>query len=329
MSDDIADDPEYFARLVLVEHGLAAANLTLLNISENATYAVDDPTTGERTVLRLHRPSYHTTDAIRSELAWVESLRAAGVVATCRPIPTPDGRFVVTSSHLDGRQRHAVRFSWLPGEEPRQGRLVKDFATLGAMTAELHVHARCWQPPPGFRRLTWDYEQSLGLNGHWGRWQDGLGMGAAELRELTHLDRGLRERLAAWGTSPDRFGLIHADMRLANLLVDGDHISVIDFDDCGHSWFLYDLGSSLSFMEHDAAVPELVDSWVLGYRDVAALSAADIDMLPTFIMMRRLLLVAWIGSHPGTDLATTMGVEFTGTTVELACAYHAGRFARI
>ncbi len=47
----------------------------------------------------------------------------------------------------------------------------------------------------------------------------------------------LRDRLAAFlGTGPQRYGLVHADTRLANLLVDGGRVSVIDFDDSGFSW---------------------------------------------------------------------------------------------
>lgn len=102
---------------------------------------------------------------------------------------------------------------------------------------------------------------------------------------------------------------------------------MIDFDDCGFSWFLYDLGSSLSFMEHDPAVPELVDAWVTGYREVAPLSAEEQAELPTFVLLRRLLLVAWIGSHHDTDLARSMGPEFTRVSCDLAEDY-LSRFTR-
>ena len=34
--------------------------------------------------------------------------------------------------------------------------------------------------------------------------------------------------------------------------------------------------------------------------------------------MRRLLLVAWIGSHSGTDLARSMGAEYTAASCDLA-----------
>jgi Ser/Thr protein kinase RdoA (MazF antagonist) len=98
-------------------------------------------------------------------------------------------------------------------------------------------------------------------------------------------------------------------------------VNVIDFDDCGFGWFMYDLGSSLSFIEHDPRVPELIDAWVAGYRDVAPLSTDEVAELPTFVLLRRLLLVAWIGSHADTDLAREMGAEFTATSCDLAEAY--------
>jgi Ser/Thr protein kinase RdoA (MazF antagonist) len=36
-------------------------------------------------------------------------------------------------------------------------------------------------------------------------------------------------------TTVPRYGLVHADMRLANVLHDGPETYVIDFEDCGYS----------------------------------------------------------------------------------------------
>jgi hypothetical protein len=38
-------------------------------------------------------------------------------------------------------------------------------------------------------------------------------------------------------------------------------------------------------------------------------------------MFRRMLLIAWIGSHSETDLAQSMGVPYTNDTVALAEDY--------
>ncbi len=316
-----ADAFEAFARAALPAYGLGPdAQLRLLNVSENGTFLIVDPA-GGRSVLRVHRSGYHSEAAILSELAWIDALRADGVVRTPAYLPALDGSSVVTARTADGATRHAVRFEWVEGTEPDETRLVGDFAELGAIAARLHGHARAWRRPAQFTRFVWDYDTSLGERGWWGRWQDGLGMGPEELAVLGRLDDVLRRRLTAYGTGPEVFGLIHADMRLANLLVAGDQVTVIDFDDCGFGWYMYDLASAVSFIEHEPYVPELLDAWVRGYRTVAELSAADEAELATFVMLRRLLLVAWIGSHSGTETAQAMGPEFTITSCTLAETY--------
>src|SRR6478736_2591104 len=184
--------------------GHPATTVRLLNVSENATYLVEDPD-ARPSVLRVHRHGYHTEPAIASELAWMDALRAEAGVRTPRVLAATDGRRVVTAAdEASGERRNCVRFEFLPGTEP-----------VG---------------------------------------------GPAEREVLGRLDAALRARLAAFGAGPGRYGLIHADTRLANLLVDDGRVSVIDFDDSGFSWYLYDAGTSVSFFEHEPHVPELMDA---------------------------------------------------------------------
>jgi Ser/Thr protein kinase RdoA (MazF antagonist) len=122
-------------------------------------------------------------------------------------------------------------------------------------------------------------------------------MGPEERAQLERLDATIAARLAGYGQGTSRFGLVHADIRLANLLVAGDRVQVIDFDDSGFSWFMYDFATTVTFMEDHPRVPELRDAWVEGYRTEAGLEPAAEAELDTFVMLRRLLVVAWIGSH--------------------------------
>ena len=62
------------ASLVLWGHSPAATAM-LINLSENATYRVDDPASGGPTILRIHRVGYHSKEAINSELQWMAALR--------------------------------------------------------------------------------------------------------------------------------------------------------------------------------------------------------------------------------------------------------------
>ncbi len=331
---DVLDRVTRLAQRALAAYGChPAAEVRLLNVSENATYLVDDPDDG-RSVLRVHRLGYHTEAEIASELTWMDALRAEAGVRTPRVLPALDGRRVVTVTDEAGRagavgrvggvggeQRSCVRFEFLPGTEPVEDS-VEHFAELGEITARMHRHARQWVRPPDFTRFDWGYDTAFGSQARWGRWQDGIGVGAEEREVLGRLDAALQGRLAAFGTGPERYGLIHADTRLANLLVDdGGRVSVIDFDDCGFSWYLYDVGTSVSFFEHEPQVPELIDAWLTGYRRFADLPATDEAEIWTFILFRRLLLVAWIGSHRAADIAQQLGAGYTRDSCDLAETY--------
>jgi Ser/Thr protein kinase RdoA (MazF antagonist) len=299
------------------------ATAELCNVSENHTYRVDDPGSGRRYALRLHRPGYRTARQIESELEWLDALRGDGAVDTCVPVRAPGGEHVVAVS-ANGLERNVVLFDWLPGSEPdpEGDEVIAGFRLLGAVSAHMHAHARAWTRPGAFDRPAWDYDHTLGRRGHWGAWQDGLGIGPEERGLLARLDAAIAGRLAAYGRAPERFGLVHADIRLANLLVDGGHVRVIDFDDCGYAWFMYDFATTVSFMEDHPRVPELRDAWLEGYRSVAPLAAEDEAELDTFVMLRRLLLVAWIGSHHtfATE-AAELGAGFTAGTCALAERY--------
>jgi Ser/Thr protein kinase RdoA (MazF antagonist) len=298
-------------------------NIKMINLSENATYKVEAPD-GRRWALRLHRPGYHSKQAIISELAWMIDLRGKGVVVTPTPVAGKNGEFLQFVSHpAVSEPRYAVLSEWLAGSEPDISQdLQKPFEILGEVTAHMHGHAKRWQRPAQFERPTWNFETALtGAKPHWGRWQDGMGVDPEKQKLFGRTVAAIGKRLAAYGSGPERFGLIHCDLRLANLLLDGDKVNVIDFDDCGFSWFMYDAATPVSFYEHEPQVPDLIEAWKQGYRRIGALGKADEAEIPTFVMLRRLLLVAWIGSHAETDLAISMGLGYTEQTSALCDKY--------
>lgn len=319
--------PEVVADLeAMVCQGLPAWGLSqqtrvsLLNLSENATFRLKDEKTGRDLVLRLHRVGYSSAEEIQSELAWIEALRRDGVIETAPLVAGRDGSHVQTLHSPSGApSRHAVAFERVAGKEPDQGDdLVHWFEKLGAVTARMHGHAKQWRRPQGFRRKLWDFNAMVGPDGYWGPWRAGLGLESDGIAVLERVLPRIEERLARYGMGADRFGLVHADLRLANLLVDGASLRVIDFDDCGLSWYAYDFAAAISFMEHDPIVPALLDAWLGGYRGVAPLSSEDEAEIPTFIMLRRILLTAWLASHAEIPFARQLGAAYTAGTVALA-----------
>lgn len=325
MSDAAFNAPasdETAAELAVEHYGFSPRRrLRMINLSENATFLVEDPVTSRSAILRVHRVDYHSRDAIESELDWLAALRAESDVSTSEVVPTANGERVVTVE-VGGRERHAVLFQVVPGLEPDDASIgTSDFETLGAITARLHTHSLGWTQPPSFTRFSWDWHHSLGDRPRWGRWQDGIGVGSDEISVLSRAADLVRRRLEEYGTENDRFGLVHADLRSANLLVEGDDVTVIDFDDCGFSWFMYDFGTAVSFVEHDPRLPEWQAAWLQGYRSVTPLDTEHEAMLPTFVMMRRLLLVAWMGSHSHSRECQQLGPDYTAGSVELGSRY--------
>lgn len=322
MTDPFVVDDAVIAESALAHYDLSPeSTLHLLNLSENATYAVDDPRSGLRSILRVHRKDYHRLHEIESELDWLDALRHGGDIAVPTVLNARDGRRVVTVEQ-DGAPRHVVHFEMVAGTEPEVAALtVEDFRTLGGITAALHHHSRTWVRPPGFDRFAWDWQHSLGDRPRWGRWQDAVGVGVDESDVLNRAVELLRRRLSEYGTGADVYGLVHADLRPANLLVDDARITVIDFDDCGFGWYFYDFGTAVSFFEDDPAVPEWQDAWTAGYRERRPLPASGEAMLPSFVLLRRLLLLAWMGTHSHSRESQAMSITYAHGSCELADRY--------
>ncbi|MBL9050637.1 MAG: phosphotransferase [Tabrizicola sp.] len=285
--------------------------LTLLNRSENETWRAGP------LVLRLHRQGYHTGAEIASELDWLTALQGLPGLRAVRPVAGAkglvtelDGRFIVAFAPIDGQELQ-------PGDE-----LSRHFAPLGEITARLHLHARQWTPPSGFTRKRWDVETILGPKPHWGHWRQAQGLDPQGADLMHRATDHLARRLQDYGTGPEVFGLIHADLRLANLMVDDHGLTAIDFDDCGFGWWAYDLAAALSFIETDPRLPDLIARWCEGYVRIAPLDPQDRAMIPALIFLRRVLLTAWLSTRADSDTAQSLGgPAYTQGTLELAEAF--------
>ena len=274
-----------------------STTVTLITVSENATFLVTSEG-APVAVTRVARPGYMADSAaFESEVAWVAALGAAGVVDVPRGIPTAAGPFVASITDPHGVTWSCVSYSFVAGT------ILEDvtdpapyYARIGRTTALLHDHASTWSPPVGFQRHSWDLPDMIGPSCRWGQWQDvGFTPGEQSL-----LDAAEASAVAIASSAPrtaQTWGLIHADLRPSNLMIDADQLTVIDFDDCGFSWFLYDFASALTFQEHLEEAPRMAMDWIAGYRQVRSLGPADEAVACGLSMIRRLQMLGWTTTH--------------------------------
>lgn len=297
------------------------ATLRLLCRSENATLLVT--TAARKYALRIHRADYHGRQEIESELLWLDALREGGI---CVPEALYDrgGERIQTLPLAEGGCRYAVMFHWINGEMPTTDVDPAAFRQLGRITARLHQHSRSWQKPEGFRRIIWDHQTMVSPTSHWGDWRDVSGLAPGEHQVVEEAIAHIRQKMAEFGQSPRHYGLIHADLRLTNLLLHNGETRVIDFDDCGMGWYLHDLAAAISFAEHHPSAPAWVENWLHGYEQVAHISDSELAIVPAMLMQRRIQLTAWVASHRDTEMAQSLGPQWASHTVRLCRRYLEG-----
>lgn len=316
--DDVAD------RAIRAYPLSADAHARLLQLSENATYLVEDAQGVPEGILRVGRPGYHTLDEYRSEMAWLRQINDYTPLIVANPLRATDGSDIQIVHADDGDAYCCVMYEFLTGQAPdenNEAAAIRQFRALGETTAYLHRQTEIWNGARQLTRWHWTYETIIGEDAIWGDWRAMPGLTAANIDQFTRCCEVIRRRLERYGRNEHNYGLIHADLRVANLLVEGEQIKVIDFDDCGFGWYLHDLASALSFIETKPIVPDLINAWLDGYREVMPFTDTDFMEIDTFIMMRRLQLMAWIGSHLDSDPVKELADGYIDGTVELADRY--------
>lgn len=297
----------------------------LIVLSENATYMVKNKITGEKDgVLRISRPGYHTLEELDSEMKWLNQINEYTPLIVANPRKGVDGKDIQRVTGIDGKEYFCVICEYLPGEAPDENneeQMVKQFQYLGETTAYLHRQTEIWNGTEKLNRMEWTYDTIIGKNAAWGSWKDFPEMTPKAEKMLEEVSKIIEKRLERYGKNENNYGLIHADLRLANLLLEEDKIKVIDFDDCGFGWHLHDLASALSFIEEKPIVPKLVNAWLSGYKKVLSFTDTDFEEIDTFIMMRRLQLTAWLASHQESGPVAELSVGWMDGTIELAERY--------
>jgi Ser/Thr protein kinase RdoA (MazF antagonist) len=317
------------AELVLPEWGLQEAGLGMIKMRENAVFKVETPE-GNKQVLRIHRAGYHSDDALRSELQWIQALAKEGI-ETPQVIPTnSDQLFVVPDSTLAGLPRQIDMFAWVDGEqlgsvedgvEGNVDTIVHNFRAIGDLAARVHNQSSSWQIPDGFERHAWDVDGLAGEQPFWGRFWELEALSKSERELMIKTKDRVREDLITYGQSPQNYSMIHADMVPENVLVDGAHTRLIDFDDAGFGWHLFEIATSLYFYRDSDPYEAIRDACIEGYRAKRPLSDKELAHLPLFLLARGTTYLGWVYTRSETETAQELTPMLIGMVCPLAEEY--------
>lgn len=267
----------------------------LIKNRENAVFEVMLPS--GRAALRVHRRGYQTEDAIRSELWWMEALADAGLPIP-RPLRAGGGALVVRLA--DGRLASAI--DWVDGAPigaacvPFAGSADEQAALyrrLGRLLADVHATTDRLTLPPAFSRPRWDAAGLLGDAPFWGRFWEHPGLTPEEAGLFTEARLFAQAHLADYAAAGADRGLIHADVLRENVFANGTALSLIDFDDCGFGFRLYDLGTALSQTLEEPALAQIATALADGYSEIRPLGQRERALLPLFTLLRTLASVGW------------------------------------
>jgi Ser/Thr protein kinase RdoA (MazF antagonist) len=284
---------------------LADPQLRLIAHQENTTFRVDATAAGgrrDRFLLRVHRPARHGRQvdpvaAIRSELDWLMALRADTGLPVPEPVRTTDGSLTTTAASRDVPEpRVCSVLRWMDGRIHAASPRPVHLRRLGSVMARLHNHAAQWDVPPGFVRIRWDAETFFGDTMVYG------GISAAAVWDL--LPAALRRRFGQVATRMERVmtrlgddggqaGLIHADLHLGNALFWRDEVRVIDFDDCGFGYWLYDIAVALWELRDRDDYAQFLAALIEGYTRHRPLPPGGLAHLDDFIATRDVAFALW------------------------------------
>ena len=321
------------ATVALARWGVRDCEPEIVKYRENAVFRVA-AADGRDAVLRVHRHGYHSDAALRSELAWLEALHADGI-AVPAAIPSAAGApFEIVQGAGVPEPRQVDMLTWMPGipigtlEEglnPAIADVHAVFAGVGRLCARLHNQTETWTPPAGFTRHAWDREGLVGPEPLWGRFWEAAVLGTEERRLIERARASVREALTAYGRSPRRYGLIHADFNLDNMLLDGERVIPLDFDDCGFGWHLFDLATVWTIY-HGSDLAEAIRAGVVeGYRRERDLPDEELEHLPLFELARAFSYLGWVHTRSETASAQSLAAEVAQLVCTLGEAYLRGK----
>jgi len=293
------------AEIALAEYGLSGAKLTFQHYEGNVIFRVDVPGAAREGIkngpfvpnrYNLRILSMNNPDATKAELIWLSALRNGTGLPVPEPVPTLDGKLlttITTPGVPHGRVVSLMR--WVDGQQLTEKSLrPQHVKSWGQLVGHLHKFAAGWIPPEDYKRFHWDWDGILG-NGVLRTPIDELValMPKKYQEPFKTVSAETRAAMDVLGKGRDAYGMVHVDMYLENVLFKAGQPRVIDFEDCGFGYYIYDLGIILSQWMWKEDMDWFRDVFLDGYFEINSLSNKQLKYQDLFIATRFADFTLW------------------------------------
>ena len=281
------------ARSVLAQFGLVHCRLTHIASRHNDVFRVAAPSS-KQFVLRLQNDLMTEVHA-RSQIQWLEAFANHSDVIVPEPIRTTNNQ-PFTHVEIGGSRRRAVLLRWLPGRRARS-RSERVFTAVAKMIAAMHTFSENFRPPQGFACRSLDDQLLFGSQFFIRTAKHGYRFKKSDRQVAAGAEKIVRRAMEELARGKHRFGLIHADLGLQNIVFHRRRPSPIDFDEFGKSWFIFDLAELM----RTSITP---DNWrerkkiaIDAYTTERKLDSLEIEKFDAFIVATFVQYLNWAFLH--------------------------------
>ena len=262
----------------------------LIAFRENVTYKTFD-SDGQQLVLRFHRKNYSSKEEINSELKWLSALNK-------EKINVPKSIKSINKNFIEKvNDQYVSVLTWINGKPLTKLKSCekslennKIFYNLGKELAKLHLFSDVWNNKETLRKRTWNIEGLLGENPIWDRFWSNPELSEVQTNQIilmkikcqTILENNLKDL---------DYGLIHADAVRDNVLFNNSKkVQLIDFDDSGYGFRLFDIATTLLYYLRNKNFLIIKNNLIKGYLSIRNL---NMELLDVFILIRSFTYVGW------------------------------------
>ena len=284
-------------------YGFEPGRVTDINSGSNKVYNVRKE--GRHYYLRI---SARELGYIKAEIDWINYLNNNTSVRVPVLVQSVHGNYIETYEN-NGSIYVLCMFCQLEGVFWDKNNIdiwnEAVFYNWGGAMGQMHRAAKGYRPPEGAQKRPSFEDRLVPLDLY------------QKLPAVREKMRAIEAEIPALPKDTDSYGLIHSDMHQQNMLIRGNTVGVLDFDDCQYGFFALDIGIALyhaiwwglpdeNGLKNDFA-SMIIKNFMSGYCAENQLSGFWRKKILTFMLYRQIDALSWhLGYYKPTDMDVTV-----------------------